>query len=44
MIRLGWPTELPLFLVIHATYTVGPLAFIGDLADAREHARWIHEH
>lgn len=41
--RPGWRTELPLFLVAYATYTLARWLFVGDLAEAREHARWIYE-
>ena len=40
---LGWRTELPLFLVAYATYTLARWLFVGDLDGAREHGRWIYE-
>ena len=41
--RLGWRTELSLFLAAYATYTLARWLFAGDLAEARDHARWIYE-
>ena len=41
--RPGWRSELPLFMLAHATYTLARWLFVGDLSEAREHARWIHE-
>jgi hypothetical protein len=40
--RVGWRTELPLFLVAYAIYSLARWLFVGDLAEAREHARWIY--
>ena len=42
-IRPGWRTELLLFAAAYLVYTLARWMFVGDLAEAREHARWIHE-
>lgn len=39
----GWRTELVFFAAAYAIYTVARWVFVGDLAEAREHARWIVE-
>jgi membrane-associated phospholipid phosphatase len=41
--RLAWCTEVRLFLLAYATYTLARWLFVGDLAEAREHARWVYE-
>jgi membrane-associated phospholipid phosphatase len=40
---LGWRTELRVFLLAYLTYTLARWAFVGDLGEARAHARWIFE-
>jgi membrane-associated phospholipid phosphatase len=37
----GWRTELLLFAGAYAVYNLTRWLFVGDLAHAREHARWI---
>ena len=41
--RLAWCTEVRLFALAYATYTLARWLFVGDLAEAREHARWVYE-
>jgi hypothetical protein len=41
--RLGWRTELRLFLAAYLAYTLARWVFVGDLDEARDHARWIFE-
>jgi membrane-associated phospholipid phosphatase len=38
-----WRAELRLFLLAYVVYTLARWVFVGDLAEAREHARWILE-
>jgi membrane-associated phospholipid phosphatase len=40
---LGWRTELPLFLAAYLVYTAARWLFVGDLGEARDHARSIYE-
>jgi membrane-associated phospholipid phosphatase len=40
---LGWRTELLLFLGAYVVYNVARWIFVGELSNAREHARWIFE-
>jgi membrane-associated phospholipid phosphatase len=40
---LGWRTELLLFLAAYCVYNVARWVFVGDLSEAREHARWIFD-
>jgi uncharacterized membrane protein len=42
-VRHVWRTELRLFLAAYVVYTLARWLFVGDLAEAREHARWIYE-
>lgn len=42
-VRRLWRTELRLFLAAYVTYTLARWLFVGDLAEARGHARWIFE-
>jgi hypothetical protein len=39
----GWRTELALFGAAYLVYTMARWIFVGDLTEAREHARWIFE-
>jgi hypothetical protein len=39
----SWRTELRLFLAGYLVYTAARWLFVGDLDDAREHARWIFD-
>ena len=39
--RLGWPTELLLFLAAYGVYNLARWVFVGDVNQAQEHARWI---
>jgi membrane-associated phospholipid phosphatase len=39
--RRGWRCQLWLFLAAYAVYNIARWAFVGDLTQAREHARWI---
>src|SRR5918999_1525012 len=39
----GWRTELLLFGAAYLVYTAARWVFVGDLGEAREHARWIFE-
>jgi membrane-associated phospholipid phosphatase len=41
--RTGWRTELALFGAAYVVYTLARWVFVGDLEEAREHARWIFE-
>jgi PAP2 superfamily len=41
--RRLWGTEVRLFLAAYVVYTLARWLFVGDLAEAREHARWIYE-
>jgi PAP2 superfamily len=38
-----WRTELRVFLVAYVIYTAARWVFVGDLPEARDHARWIYE-
>jgi hypothetical protein len=40
---LGWRTELLLFGSAYVVYTVARWILVGDLTEAREHARWIFD-
>jgi membrane-associated phospholipid phosphatase len=40
---LGWRRELLLFLAAYFVYNLARWVFVGDLSDAREHARWIFD-
>jgi hypothetical protein len=40
---LGWRTELLLFLAAYVVYNVARWIFVGDLSEARDHARWIFD-
>jgi PAP2 superfamily len=42
-VRRLWRTELRLFLAAYVLYTLARWLFVGDLAEARSHARWIYE-
>jgi hypothetical protein len=37
----GWRVELGFFLAAYVVYNVARWLFVGDLGEAREHARWI---
>jgi membrane-associated phospholipid phosphatase len=39
----GWRAELLLFGAAYLVYTMARWVFVGDLSEAREHARWIFE-
>ena len=39
----GWRTELLVFLAAYVVYNLARWIFVGDLATARDHARWIFE-
>jgi membrane-associated phospholipid phosphatase len=39
----AWRTELLFFGAAYLVYTMARWIFVGDLTDAREHARWIFE-
>ena len=39
----SWRTELVLFGAAYLVYTAARWMFVGDLGEAREHARWIFE-
>jgi hypothetical protein len=39
----GWRFELRLFLAAYLVYTLARWLFVGELDEAREHARWIYE-
>jgi membrane-associated phospholipid phosphatase len=39
----SWRTELAVFGVAYLVYTMARWIFVGDLGEAREHARWIFE-
>jgi membrane-associated phospholipid phosphatase len=39
----SWRTELAVFGAAYLVYTMARWIFVGDLAEAREHARWIFE-
>jgi membrane-associated phospholipid phosphatase len=39
----SWRTELLLFGAAYLVYTAARWVFVGDLGEAREHARWIFE-
>ena len=39
--RSAWRTQLWLFLAAYAVYNLARWVFVGDLAQARDHARWI---
>jgi PAP2 superfamily len=41
--RRLWRTEVRLFLAAYVVYTLARWLFVGDLVEAREHARWIYE-
>jgi membrane-associated phospholipid phosphatase len=41
--RLGWRTELLLFVAAYVVYNVARWVFSGDLSKAQEHARWIFD-
>jgi membrane-associated phospholipid phosphatase len=41
--RSGWRAQLSLFLAAYVVYNMARWAFVGDLAQAREHAHWIVE-
>ena len=40
---LGWRTELLLFFAAYWVYNLARWIFVGDLAQAREHAQWIFD-
>jgi PAP2 superfamily len=40
---LGWRTELLLFFAAYWIYNLARWIFVGDLSQAREHARWIFD-
>jgi membrane-associated phospholipid phosphatase len=40
---LGWRTELLLFFAAYCVYNVARWIFVGNLSEAREHARWIFD-
>jgi PAP2 superfamily len=42
-VAAGWRVELGFFLAAYGVYNVARWLFVGDLGDAREHARWIVE-
>jgi membrane-associated phospholipid phosphatase len=39
----GWRTELLLFFAAYVVYNVARWVFVGDLGEAKEHARWIFD-
>jgi hypothetical protein len=39
----GWRAELRLFLAAYVVYTLARWLFVGELDEARRHARWIFE-
>jgi membrane-associated phospholipid phosphatase len=39
----GWRTELLFFLAAYVVYNVARWVFVGDLSEAKDHARWIFE-
>jgi membrane-associated phospholipid phosphatase len=41
--RRAWRSELRLFLAAYLVYTMARWIFVGDLSEAKEHARWIFE-
>jgi membrane-associated phospholipid phosphatase len=41
--RRRWQLELRMFLAAYLVYTLARWIFVGDLGDAKEHARWIYE-
>jgi hypothetical protein len=43
MTGLAWRTELRFFAAAYVVYTLARWIFVGDLGEAREHARWIFD-
>jgi membrane-associated phospholipid phosphatase len=41
--RRRWQAELRMFLAAYLVYTAARWIFVGDLGEAKEHARWIFE-
>jgi membrane-associated phospholipid phosphatase len=42
-LRRRWQAELRMFLAAYLVYTMARWIFVGDLGEAKEHARWIFE-
>jgi membrane-associated phospholipid phosphatase len=41
--RRRWQMELRMFLAAYLVYTLARWIFVGDLGDAKDHARWIYD-
>src|SRR5688500_19232669 len=41
--RRRWQVELRMFLAAYLVYTAARWIFVGDLGDAKAHARWIYD-
>jgi len=41
--RHRWRAELRMFLAAYLVYTLARWIFVGDLGDAKQHARWIYD-